>query len=70
MRVWVRRNFPLFVVVACVALGIVMVHVFAPPFFRSSMAKFPTMVWVGTAFGWVGFRLEIAVERMVKHKLK
>ena len=67
MSLWIRCNFPLFVVVACVALGIVMVHVFTPPFFRSSMTKFPTMVWVGTAFGWVGFRMEIAVERRVIH---
>ena len=64
---WLRRNFPLFVVVACVSLGIMVVHVFVPPFFRSSIAKFPTMVWVGTAFGWVGFRLGIALEWRIKH---
>lgn len=70
MRLWIRRNFPLFVVVTCVLFGVMVVHALAPPFFRSSMTKFPTMVWVGTAFGLVGFKLEIAAERMVKHKLK
>lgn len=67
MRGWVKRNFSLFVVVVCVVLGVMVVHAFAPPFSRSSMAKFPTMVWVGVAFGWVGFRMEIAVERRLNH---
>ena len=67
MRNWIRSNFPLFVVVACVSLGIMVVHVFVPPFFRSSMIKFPTMVWVGIAFGWVGFRLEIEMERFINN---
>ena len=70
MRNWFKNNFHLLVVMACVSLGVVMVHAFVPPFPQSSMAKFPTMVWVGTAFGWLGFRFMIATERKVKHKLK